>query len=51
MIKIDLARSIADTMNIHTKDADTFLTTFTEIVADSLASGEFVRLWDRRDLT
>jgi nucleoid DNA-binding protein len=43
MIKID-ARSIAEQMNIHTKDAETFLTTFTDIVGDSLASGEPVRL-------
>jgi nucleoid DNA-binding protein len=44
MIKIDLARNIAETMNIHTKDAETFLTAFTDIVSDSLASGEPVRL-------
>lgn len=44
MIKIDLARTIAEQMNIHTKDAETFLTTFTDIVSDSLASGEPVRL-------
>ena len=31
-------------MNIHTKDAETFLTTFAEVVSDSLASGEPVRL-------
>lgn len=44
MIKIDIARSIAEQMNIHTKDAETFLTVFTDIVGDSLASGEPVRL-------
>ena len=44
MIKTDLARSIAEKMNIHTKDADTFLTTFTNTFSDSLASGEPVRL-------
>lgn len=27
-------------MNIHTKDTETFLTTFTGIVSDNLASGE-----------
>ena len=31
-------------MNIHNKDAETFLTTFSGIVGDSLASGEPVRL-------
>jgi DNA-binding protein HU-beta len=44
MIKIDLSRNIAERMNIHTKDAESFLTTFTDIVSDSLASGEPVRL-------
>ena len=44
MIKIDLARSIVELMNIHTKDAETFITTFTDIVSDSLASGGPVRL-------
>ncbi|EEG78380.1 HU family DNA-binding protein [Dethiobacter alkaliphilus] len=42
MIKIDLARSIAETMNIHTKNAETL----TDIVSSetSLASCEPVRL-------
>jgi nucleoid DNA-binding protein len=31
-------------VNIHTKDAETFLTTFADIVSDNLASGEPVRL-------
>ena len=44
MTKTDLTRSIATQMNIHTKDAETFLTTFTDTVGDSLASGEPVRL-------
>ncbi len=44
MIKIDLTRSIAEKMNIHTKDAEIFLTVFTDIVGDSLASGDPVRL-------
>ncbi|MBS4031478.1 MAG: HU family DNA-binding protein [Clostridiales bacterium] len=44
MIKIDLARTIAERINIHTNDAEAFLTTFTDIVSDSLASGEPVRL-------
>ena len=44
MIKIDLARSIAEQMNIHIMDAETFLTTITDIVSDSLASDEPVRL-------
>ena len=46
MIKNDLARSIAEQMNIHTKDAETFLTTITDILGDSLASGEPVLLFD-----
>ena len=44
MIRIDLARTIAEQMNIHTKDEETFLTIFTDIVSDSLANGEPVRL-------
>jgi DNA-binding protein HU-beta len=44
MIKVDLARNIAEKMNIHTKNAETFLTTFTDIVPDSFASGEPVQL-------
>jgi nucleoid DNA-binding protein len=44
MIKTDLVRNIADKMNIHTKDAESFLTTFTDIASDCLASGGPVRL-------
>ena len=44
IIKIDLVRNIAEKMNIHTKDAETFLTTFADIVGDCLASGELVGL-------
>lgn len=44
MITIDLARNIAEKINIHTMDAETFLTTFTDTVSDTLASGEPVRL-------
>jgi len=31
-------------MSIHTKDAETFLTAFTNIVVDSLASGKRIRV-------
>ncbi|MBS3983618.1 MAG: HU family DNA-binding protein [Dethiobacter sp.] len=44
MDKADLARSIAEQMNTPTKDAETFLTTFADIVSDSLDSGERVRV-------
>ena len=40
----DLPHNISEQMNIHTKDAEVFLTTFTDTVSDSLASGEPVRL-------
>lgn len=50
MIKIDLARSIAEQMNIHTKNAETFQTTYTDIVSDSLASGEFLRFIEGRQV-
>lgn len=44
MIKNDLTRTIAEQMHIHTREAETFLTAFTYIISDSLASGEPVRL-------
>jgi hypothetical protein len=34
MIKIDLARSIAERMNILTRDVEALLTAFTDIVGD-----------------
>ncbi|MHB1255900.1 MAG: hypothetical protein ACYCXI_06725 [Dethiobacteraceae bacterium] len=42
MIKIDLSGSIAEQIDNHTKDAETFLPTFTDIVGDSLTSGKEV---------
>jgi hypothetical protein len=37
MIKFRLAHSIAEEMNIHTKDSETFLTTFTDFLLDTFA--------------
>ena len=42
LIKIDLSGSIAEQINNHAKDAETFLPTFTDIVGDSLTSGKEV---------
>ena len=33
MIKADLTRTSAESLNINTKDAETFLTTFVDIVS------------------
>jgi len=44
MIRIDLARAMAERMDITLKDADTFLTIFMDVVGEILEKGEKVQL-------
>lgn len=44
MVKIDLARTIAEKLEITQKEADDFLTTFMEVVGNSLEKGEKIQL-------
>lgn len=44
MIKIDLARTLGERMNITLKDAEEFLTVFMEVVGETLEKGEKIQL-------
>lgn len=44
MIRIDLARAMAERMDITLKDADTFLTIFMDVVGETLEKGEKIQL-------
>ena len=44
MIKIDLARSLRERMNITLKDAEELLTVFMDVVGETLEKGEKIQL-------